>query len=122
MLLSSALAAALSLGPPIPPAPRRCELHHLPILFMFESGSAELSEVARAILDNFIHAYRRYRLDWPVDVVGNADTVGSKVANRRLSLRRARAARDYLVANGIPRHRIVPARRRRSLPAPGDHG
>jgi outer membrane protein OmpA-like peptidoglycan-associated protein len=108
MLLPSALAAALSLGQPATSAlPRACELHHLPIILGFESGSAELSGSARAILDHFIWPYLQARVDWPVDVVGHTDTVGSKPANRRLSMRRARAARDYLVANGIPRHRIT---------------
>lgn len=106
MPLSIALAAALSLSQP-EPVSRLCELHHGPILLQFESGSAELSDMNRAILDILIWAFRRYGLDWAVVVVGHTDTVGAEAANRRLSLRRARAARDYLVANGIPRRRIA---------------
>ena len=111
------LAAALSLSQPSSYGEQRaCELHHGPIIALFESGSAQVTMRARAILDHFVWPYLHFRVDWPVNVVGYTGAVGSAAANRMLSLRRARAVRDYLVAGGIPRSRItVRAEGERSL-------
>jgi outer membrane protein OmpA-like peptidoglycan-associated protein len=38
---------------------------------------------------------------------GHADRLGSEAANLALSRRRVEAVRDYLVAHGVPRERIV---------------
>jgi len=42
-----------------------------------------------------------------VSVEGHTDSVGSEAYNRRLSERRARAVRDYMVENGISPSRIA---------------
>ena len=42
-----------------------------------------------------------------IQVTGYTDSVGSEKYNQELSMRRAQAAQDYLVANGVDQKRIV---------------
>jgi len=55
-------------------------------------------------------------------VIGHTDTVGSLEANDKLSLKRAAAAREFLIAVGIPKEKIEAAGRgeREPLVASGD--
>jgi OOP family OmpA-OmpF porin len=72
----------------------------------FDSGSATVPPQGKAILDNFGIPYLRWRLTSPVTVQAWTDTVGSRAANMRLSLRRGEAVRSYLAQLGIPKVRI----------------
>ena len=78
----------------------------------FAHDSAELDGEASSILDESGSALRD-RLDERVLVVGHADATGEEDYNLELSLRRARAVRDYLVGNfpglGQDRFRIAGA-------------
>jgi OOP family OmpA-OmpF porin len=63
----------------------------------FAFDSAELTEAGRGTLDAWLaHA----PVGMPVVVSGYADRLGPEPYNLDLSLRRAMAARDYLVARG----------------------
>lgn len=71
----------------------------------FEFNSAVLDAPAQAILReqaNFISQFPEVRFS----VYGHTDAVGSNGFNRALGLRRARAAVNYLVGQGIDRSRL----------------
>ena len=69
------------------------------ILFDFDSRQ-NLDELARALGER--------RDDYEVLVAGHTDAVGSDTYNLGLSERRARAAADYLAAQGIPPSHLNP--------------
>lgn len=71
----------------------------------FESGSARLSNIAKAKLDEVALRLKQDPAAIAV-VVGYTDAQGGDAANRRLGERRAAAARDYL----LKRHQIDPNR------------
>jgi peptidoglycan-associated lipoprotein len=71
----------------------------------FAQGSANLDDTAQETLNNqaaWLGTYKRY----PVKVDGFADDPGSAAENMKLGLRRAEAAKAYLVARGIDASRI----------------
>jgi peptidoglycan-associated lipoprotein len=76
-------------------------------MVLFESGSASPSPRPRAVLDNFAAPYTQLRLTSRVQVYAWADSVGSRGFNLRLSPRRGKAVRDYLVSRGVPKTRVV---------------
>jgi outer membrane protein OmpA-like peptidoglycan-associated protein len=86
--------------PPAPPAPKESvETVH------FDSSSARLTNIAKAKLDEV--ALRMQQAPESTLVIrGYADGSGDAAANRALSLRRAEAARSYLVE----RHAIAASR------------
>ncbi len=71
----------------------------------FESGSARIGDDQRATLDQ---AARLFREGSPIlmIVAGGADTVGAPDRNLDLSVERAQAVVDGLVARGIPADRL----------------
>ena len=71
----------------------------------FESGSARLTDVGRAILDEMAGTMREIG-EARVQVVGHTDNVGQRQSNIALSHARADAVRDYLVEQGIPRRNL----------------
>ena len=72
----------------------------------FALDSARLRPGARSALERQVDVLRRSR-DLRVEIAGHTDARGASGYNRELSLRRARAVRDYFVANGIDRERLV---------------
>jgi len=76
-----------------------------PTTINFAFNSAALDASARAALDKqaqWIAQYPTVRFR----VFGHTDLVGSQAYNKRLGLRRARAAVNYLVSRGISRSRL----------------
>ncbi|GAA3931248.1 OmpA family protein [Luteimonas lutimaris] len=71
----------------------------------FESGSARLTDVGRAILDEMAGKMRGMG-DARVQVIGHTDNVGQRQANIALSQARAEAVRAYLVGKGIARENL----------------
>jgi outer membrane protein OmpA-like peptidoglycan-associated protein len=72
----------------------------------FASGSAALpGDEARTALAGVVDALREHP-DLRIEIQGHTDNVGDPAANRRLSERRARAVRDYLVSRGIAAERL----------------
>jgi len=67
----------------------------------FATGSAELQVDAAPLIDEAIAEIRR-RQSVDVSVDGHTDTAGDPAVNMRLSLARAEAVRDRLVAAGAP--------------------
>jgi len=73
------------------------------ILFGFDS--AELSPEARENLRNLAASLEKHG-DTEVLLVGHTDGVGSDTYNQALSERRAKAAADFLVAQGLAANRV----------------
>ncbi len=86
--------------PPPPPAPRTTSDE-----IYFESGSARLTNIAKAILDG-VALRMKNDLNSTAVITGYSDNVGSEESNLEISHRRAEAAKEYLVT----RHGIDPAR------------
>ncbi|MBY6201263.1 OmpA family protein [Maritalea mobilis] len=77
----------------------------VPTTINFAFNSATLDEEARAVLRQqarFIRHFPEVRFS----VYGHTDLVGSRAYNQRLGLRRARAAVDFLVSQGVERSRL----------------
>ncbi|WP_341862539.1 OmpA family protein [Gymnodinialimonas sp. 57CJ19] len=77
----------------------------VPTTINFAFNSSELDAVARNILNQqaaFIRNFPEVRFS----VYGHTDAVGSNSYNQRLGRRRARAAVNYLVSQGISRSRL----------------
>ncbi|HUP41854.1 MAG TPA: OmpA family protein [Thermoanaerobaculia bacterium] len=74
----------------------------------FGFAKAELSEEARAALDQFASQLKSdYNRDVYVEIQGHTDATGSDQYNLELGLERAEAVRRYLnQQHGIPLHRI----------------
>lgn len=70
-----------------------------PLLFPFDSNQLA-GDAARSV--DQLARLLRLRPQWRVTLVGNTDGVGDVVYNLTLSLRRAIAARNALVAAGVP--------------------
>lgn len=66
-------------------------------LALFAFDSAELSSLGKETLDSWLATAP---VGMPVVISGHADRLGPEPYNLELSLRRAMAARDYLVAKG----------------------
>ncbi|MFA5182281.1 MAG: OmpA family protein [Syntrophales bacterium] len=81
---------------PIPPAN---------FIIYFKTDRATLSTESLSVLAKVIEAIQ-VRKSTDIIVSGHTDAVGSGDYNRRLSLRRARAVTDILVARGIDRENI----------------
>jgi len=67
----------------------------------FATGTANLNSAARESLANFagvVVSYPQLRYN----VEGHTDNTGSAAKNEELSLKRAIAVRDYLIAKGVP--------------------
>lgn len=67
----------------------------------FETSKAELSAVAKAKLSDLAKQLNGLAYD-SIVITGHADRTGSAAANQQLSERRANAAHNYLVSEGVP--------------------
>jgi outer membrane protein OmpA-like peptidoglycan-associated protein len=74
----------------------------VPTTINFAFNSAELDEQARAILREQA-AFIRHFPEVRFTVYGHTDLVGSDAYNHRLGLRRARAAMNYIISQGVDR-------------------
>jgi outer membrane protein OmpA-like peptidoglycan-associated protein len=73
---------------------------------LFVIGSAEISPAGRAVIDLVIADAKRTPTARIV-LTGHTDRVGPENYNLRLSLRRAEAVRDALIAGGVPAELIA---------------
>lgn len=72
----------------------------------FEFGQAVLTGDSYVILDQVYASL----IEWPeikVEIRGHTDSIGSRLANKRLSYKRAVAVRDYLLRKGIAPDRLI---------------
>jgi peptidoglycan-associated lipoprotein len=77
----------------------------VPTTINFAFNSAVLDEQARAILREQA-AFIRHFPEVRFTVYGHTDLVGSDAYNHRLGLRRARAAMNYIISQGVERSRL----------------
>lgn len=74
----------------------------------FKVGSAELPGLLKKQLDVFADVLRtKKNVDRKVRIIGHADASGAPAANQALSVKRAEAVRDYLVAKGTDADLLV---------------
>jgi OOP family OmpA-OmpF porin len=73
---------------------------------VFATGSAELSDAARASLDKVVEAMARYPLP-VVEISGHTDDRGDAGANQALSEERAAAVEAYLISQGVDAERLA---------------
>lgn len=76
---------------------------NVPSDFSFDSGQSRVKPVMQPVLQKFaqgLDATQRVR------IVGHTDSSGSDALNNPLSLDRAEAVRDYLIAHGVPAARV----------------
>lgn len=75
-------------------------------LVLFDSNDAELSNTARAVLDETAREYRLRKQgedqSVAIWITGHYDTSGSSDYADRMSRKMAENVRDYLVAAGVP--------------------
>ncbi|WMC09356.1 OmpA family protein [Oceanimonas pelagia] len=76
------------------------------VYFAFDSSA--LSAEARATLDD-VARFAEQNPDYQIELAGYADRLGSAEYNRKLSERRALAAKDYLVQRGVAAENIQTA-------------
>lgn len=82
--------------------------HHFRLYFRLGSNklTADSVKAYHAVFDD-IHSRRAYE----IEVIGHTDTLGTQTYNQKLSLARAKAIRDKLVADGIAGNAISVAGR-----------
>lgn len=78
-----------------------------PISISFDSGTAQLSPEAIALLNQQVLPQLQIAGGMYARVEGNTDSVGDAPANQALSEQRAAAIVTYLVSRGIPASRLV---------------
>lgn len=72
---------------------------------LFDFNSAAVKPAARQNLDNLARSLDRYE-GTQLLIAGHTDSVGTDAYNQQLSERRARAAADYLIAQGVRASRL----------------
>ena len=78
-----------------------------PVYINFESGSAELTQKAKKVVDTEMVPFIENNGAAYIEVGGNADSVGSASSNRALSFQRAQAVASYLIKQWeIPASRL----------------
>ncbi len=84
-------------APPAPPPPAVPETY----IVFFDFDKYYLTSEAKETLNRASDAFKRGGVA-RVEVTGHTDTMGTNRYNQRLSERRARVVREYMVASGIP--------------------
>ncbi len=77
----------------------------IPSDISFDSGRYNIKPNLRPILDRFAVTLNQNPVT-TVKIIGHTDNTGSDAINGPLSVNRARATRDYLVARGVAMNRI----------------
>jgi len=101
---------------PVAKAPVRVSFEAEP-LFSFDKSGVRSDQ--RSKLDEFVASLKGTQYD-SISVVGYADRIGTEEYNQKLSERRANAAKNYLVREGIPAGKINAEGRGESGPVTGD--
>ena len=90
------------------PAPSVSAFANKPVNIVFPSGSATLDENSKYIIDMEFGDIAKMFATSRIRIEGNTDNIGSAESNKALSLQRAQAVADYLVAKyGFDPNRFV---------------
>lgn len=73
----------------------------------FESGKWELTDKAKAYIDEHVLAMLVEDRAMKIEIAGHTDDVGDDAHNLKLSQQRASSVRDYLFSKGIEHDRVV---------------
>jgi len=73
----------------------------------FDFDQAVLRAEDKRRLDEALVQIKKLPEDATIQVIGYTDSIGSEKYNKDLSMRRAQAAQEYLVSNGVDQKRIV---------------
>jgi outer membrane protein OmpA-like peptidoglycan-associated protein len=76
------------------------------LLVFFDFNKSDLNQASYPELDRAVRLMKAVP-SMEVEIVGYTDNVGSADYNKTLSQKRANAVRDYLIAHGIPKARVV---------------
>lgn len=90
---------------------------HVEVLVYFAFGSATLSKVGNAVLDE---AIVKAKLKQPMKVIGGADSIGTLEQNIEIAMRRALVVRLGLLKRGIRPEQIEIVSRPTDYVAPND--
>lgn len=71
----------------------------------FDTGRYDIKPNMRPVLDRFATSLNQHAVT-SVTIIGHTDSTGSDAVNNPLSVNRASATRDYLVARGVASSRI----------------
>ena len=71
----------------------------------FDTGRYDIKANMRPVLDNLANGLNQHPIT-TITIVGHTDSTGSDAVNNPLSINRASAVRDYLVARGVAAQRI----------------
>jgi OOP family OmpA-OmpF porin len=71
----------------------------------FDSGKSVLNKQAKAEIDDLLNKIKDIKLEVIV-VTGYTDNRGSVAANEKLGMRRAMAAKEYLMSKGIAANEV----------------
>ena len=71
----------------------------------FDTGRYDIKSNMRPVLDNLASSLNQHPVT-TITIVGHTDSTGSDAINNPLSVNRASAVRDYLVARGVSAQRI----------------
>ncbi|HQZ04106.1 MAG TPA: OmpA family protein [Thauera sp.] len=72
----------------------------------FDTGRYDIKANMRPVLDNLATGLNQHPVT-TITIVGHTDSTGSDAVNNPLSINRASAVRDYLVARGVAAQRIA---------------
>lgn len=75
-------------------------LKPLHVLLYFKSGSNELTDISKDKLPQILRDIQE-RAPCDVNVIGHADTMGSKEYNIKLSLKRAQSVKEWINSKGV---------------------
>ena len=84
----------------------RVESMDIPSDISFATGRSDISANFSPILNRFANSLQQHQVT-NITIVGHTDSTGNAAINQPLSLDRANSARDYLVARGVARQRIM---------------
>ncbi|HTF81188.1 MAG TPA: OmpA family protein [Cytophagales bacterium] len=73
----------------------------------FESGKWELTDQAKAYIDEHVLALLNNDKNMKIEIAGHTDDVGDDVHNMKLSQLRANSVRDYLYSKGVAHDRVT---------------
>ena len=127
--LARLLPASFKAGPdigvlPLPPLMAECQqLYNQELArgtVRFRSGSADLSDESRGIVDRLTVISLRC-VESRIEIGGHTDTDGSFQGNAELSRRRSETVAAYMVRAGVPAERLEPVGYGQTVPvAPND--
>ncbi len=97
--ISSAMASTVDCSGPVDQSPL------VKKVIYFEVGQSSLSKKAQKKIDDLFDVVDGHP-SLKICAIGQADKQGDPEANKKLSLKRAQSAKDYLVKKGITKKRI----------------